>query len=336
METSLISIIVPVYNIEKYLRKCIDSLINQTYHHIEIILIDDGSTDHSGVICDEYRQKDDRIKIIHQKNLGVSKTRINGFNNSHGDFIVFVDSDDYAEPQYIQKLYECYESTKADLVICQYYNESNGIRKELRRLEIGFYDQEGIEELKKTVLYYDIRTHLTGVFMGPFCKLIKREFAEGFLKAGLGFWYGEDQLGMMYLINNIKSMCIIPDFLYSYVKHDDQVTAKYRPDLWDAYYKLWSKLVEIDPEETTKTQLTYRFWYYSINFLNKSIFHENFISLLKVTRHIFDSPLIRECVFGKDIIYNTLESRKEKWRYNLLKYRYYLTFCIYSYIRNKK
>ena len=334
MNNTLISVIVPVYNTGQYLRKCIDSLINQTYNNIEIILVDDGSTDRSGVIIDEYKLKDKRINIIHQNNCGVSETRINGFKISNGDFIVFVDADDYAEPQYVQKLYECYESTKADLVVCQYYNERNGIRKELRRLEIGFYDKKGIEELKKTVFYYDIRIFLTGVFMGPFCKLIKREYAEGFLKAGLGFWYGEDQIGMMYLINNIKSMCIIPDFLYTYVKHEDQVTSHFRSDLWDAYYKLWTKLLEIDNRETTKHQLTYRFWYYSINFYNSAITQLTFSQLLKMTYHIFDSPLIRECVFNKNIISDIIKNRKDKCKFLLLKHRLYIPLCMFSHIRN--
>ena len=93
----LISIIVPVYNVEPYLNKCLDSIVNQTYKKLEIILIDDGSTDNSGLICDEYASKDNRIIVVHQKNKGLSAARNVGLNIAKGDYIAFVDSDDFIE-----------------------------------------------------------------------------------------------------------------------------------------------------------------------------------------------------------------------------------------------
>ena len=92
---SKVTIIVPVYNVEKYLRKCLDSLINQTYKNLEIIVIDDGSMDSSGKICDEFAEKDDRVIVIHQKNAGVSIARNVGLDRMSGDYVTFVDSDDY-------------------------------------------------------------------------------------------------------------------------------------------------------------------------------------------------------------------------------------------------
>ena len=104
----LISVIVPVYNVEKYLRQCLDSIINQTYRNLEIILVDDGSTDSSGIICDEYAQIDARIKVIHKENGGLSSARNAGLDvcTSGGDFIAFVDSDDWLEPDMYERLYE--------------------------------------------------------------------------------------------------------------------------------------------------------------------------------------------------------------------------------------
>ena len=99
-----ISIIVPVYNVEKYLEKCIDSILNQSYQNLEIILIDDGSTDNSGSICDEYKKKDKRVQVIHQKNQGQSSARNAGLNIAKGSYIGFVDSDDYVEPDYLEQL----------------------------------------------------------------------------------------------------------------------------------------------------------------------------------------------------------------------------------------
>lgn len=105
MKDDLISVIVPVYNVEKYLHKCINSILNQTYKNLEIILIDDGSTDNSGKICDEYALKDNRIKVIHKENGGLSSARNAGLDICSGDYIGFVDSDDYIAEDMYEYLY---------------------------------------------------------------------------------------------------------------------------------------------------------------------------------------------------------------------------------------
>ena len=91
----LISVVLPIYNVDKYLTKCIETVINQTYKDIEIILVDDGSTDNSSTICDTFKEKDNRIKVIHKKNGGLSDARNIGLKNAHGRYICFIDSDDY-------------------------------------------------------------------------------------------------------------------------------------------------------------------------------------------------------------------------------------------------
>ena len=106
MKNELVSIIIPVYNVEQYLNKCIESIINQTYPNIEVILIDDGSTDLSGKICDNYAKKDCRIKVIHKKNEGVSCARNDGVKSSKGKYVLFIDSDDYIDIDAIEKMIE--------------------------------------------------------------------------------------------------------------------------------------------------------------------------------------------------------------------------------------
>ena len=118
-KTPLISIIVPIYNVENYLERCINSLIAQTYKNIEIILVDDGSTDNSLNICNAYSKKDKRIKIIHQKNGGVSDARNKGISFSHGEYITFVDSDDYVSNDYVEYMYNMICKTGAKLSICR-------------------------------------------------------------------------------------------------------------------------------------------------------------------------------------------------------------------------
>ena len=114
----LVSVIVPVYNVEKYLNKCLDSIVNQTYKNLEIILVNDGSTDNSGIICDEYALKDDRIKVIHKKNEGQAVARNCALDIITGEFIAFVDSDDFIKSNMIQTMIEVMVESESDVAIC--------------------------------------------------------------------------------------------------------------------------------------------------------------------------------------------------------------------------
>lgn len=116
----LISVVIPVYNVEKYLEKCLDSVTGQTYGNLEIILVDDGSTDNSGAICDRYAQKDSRVAVIHQKNGGLSKARNVGMDTATGKYISFIDSDDYVGSCYIETLYKALPEGGNGISVCDY------------------------------------------------------------------------------------------------------------------------------------------------------------------------------------------------------------------------
>lgn len=120
MKNELISIVIPAYNIEKYIRGCLDSIINQTYSNLEIIIVNDGSKDNTKEIIDEYALKDNRIKVIHKENGGVSSARLRGIQEANGDWIGFVDGDDYIEPNMYQILYENAINYNADISHCGY------------------------------------------------------------------------------------------------------------------------------------------------------------------------------------------------------------------------
>ena len=115
MDDNLISIIIPVYNVEKYLKKCINSVINQSHKNLEIILIDDGSTDKSGIILDEYAKIDERIKVYHKKNGGLSSARNYGIKRSNGNYICFIDSDDFISKYMIENLLNNLLKTQSDI-----------------------------------------------------------------------------------------------------------------------------------------------------------------------------------------------------------------------------
>ena len=116
----LVSVIVAVYNIEEYLPRCVDSILAQTYRNLEIILVDDGSKDQSGNICDSYAEKDRRIKVIHKKNGGLSDARNAGMNAATGEYIGFVDGDDWIEPDMYRAMYFACEKEKAQAAVCRY------------------------------------------------------------------------------------------------------------------------------------------------------------------------------------------------------------------------
>ena len=115
-----VSVIVPVYNVEKYIKKCVDSIINQTYSNMEIILVDDGATDNSGLICDEYARMDNRICVIHKKNGGLASARNAGVEVATGDYIAYIDSDDWVENDFIGLLLEACVNNGADMSVCKY------------------------------------------------------------------------------------------------------------------------------------------------------------------------------------------------------------------------
>ena len=136
MEEELISIIVPVYKVEKYLDKCINSIVSQTYKNLEVILVDDGSPDSCGKMCDEWTKKDTRIKVIHKENGGLSDARNFGLDCAKGKYIQFVDSDDYIEKDMIEFLYKNLKENNADISICSNYmvDEENVINVGTRKI----------------------------------------------------------------------------------------------------------------------------------------------------------------------------------------------------------
>lgn len=117
---NLVSVIVPVYKVEKYIYRCIESIINQTYIKLEVILVDDGSPDKCGEICDYYAKKDDRVKVIHKENGGLSDARNKGIDYASGEYIIFIDADDFIHPRMIEILFETIETEKSDVAVCDF------------------------------------------------------------------------------------------------------------------------------------------------------------------------------------------------------------------------
>lgn len=169
-----VSIIIPVYNAEKYLEECLESIMVQTLKDIEVICVNDGSTDKSGQILNEYAKKNSRIKVIHKENGGVVSARNVGYDVATGKYIGFVDSDDWVEPEMYEKLYEIAEREGVDLVTSGYFMEGNYTTLHLDTLEAGVYKKDKYNSLLDQMIYRSDKKE-TGLRASICCKLFKKE-----------------------------------------------------------------------------------------------------------------------------------------------------------------
>lgn len=223
----LITIIVPIYNVEIYMERCIDSIIEQTYKKIEIILVDDGSTDKSGDICDEYAKKDTRIKVIHTKNNGVSSARNKGMEIANGEWISFVDADDWIEKDFCEKMInETLKNQNIDMV-CSGYNRVYPKRQETincKTPRIIYSAQEYLIKLLNVQNGYG------------FChmKLIRKSCIKN-IRFHENIKVGEDALFNMELVKNIHEIIILGQALYNYRFNNASVVRKYDPDYANKY-----------------------------------------------------------------------------------------------------
>lgn len=213
MKNYKISIIVPIYNSVNSLEKCINSLINQTYSNLEIILINDGSSDDSIDVCNYYQGLDSRIVFIDQKNMGVSKTRNNGINFATGDYLMFVDSDDYVDYRLCQYLIEASHNGEDDLIFCSYSRISSCNKNVERSIKYT-----GEKEIKSV---FDLSGenfkffYLNLYFNTPVCKLYKKDIIKKhYFDPSLNL--GEDLLFNLEILQYCKSISFVNKSLYFY------------------------------------------------------------------------------------------------------------------------
>ena len=209
--TGLISVVVPVYKVEKYLERCIQSIVTQSYGNIEIILVDDGSPDKCPIICDQWKEKDSRIRVIHKKNGGLSDARNEGIRIAKGEYIAFVDSDDYVHPQFIEILYSVITQRQADVVACEYEEVSaDSVLNVTKKI---YFDDISFKQL--------IEYTPTAIAFNVWNKLYKRElfdsiqFPVGKIHEDVGIWWE-----LLYYAKNIVA---ISDRLYYYCQNQDSI-----------------------------------------------------------------------------------------------------------------
>lgn len=297
MEEKLVSIIVPIYNIEKYIEKCINSIINQTYTNIEIILINDGSTDGCKSICEEYEKKDNRIVLINKINEGLSVARNTGLEKAKGEYVAFIDGDDFVDEKYIETLYNNLQKNNADISACGFYMYHND--KNFSRFEK--IEKDKIEVLNPEKALDKIMNYKSAFKQNVWNKLYKKEI---FTKNNIKFYKDKiyEDVGISYeLISNSNIIVYDTTCLYYYVQREKSIT----------------KRLKFDKRELDRIEMANKMCdYISLNYTNLKNKSEYFRSMqylavinIMIKNDMYDLKLINET---KKLI------KINKW--NILKY----------------
>ena len=253
-----LSVVIPVYNVEKYLQECVDSVLNQTLKEFELIAVDDGSTDHSGAILDEYQEKDSRITVIHKENGGVSAARNDALAKCTGDYIYIMDSDDYLEPDALQCMYEEAVRTGADVVITDHCKFT--VKQE--QTVCSFFpepfvtdDRDIILQLQRMVLHKSYAPYSTeknnGMGIGaPWTKLIKRELI---MQYGLKFdpyvrGVFDDCLFCLGVFEYAGKVAYLKHVTYHFRVLQSSLTHRFRPNQLEVFSRIYERIRQFGTE----------------------------------------------------------------------------------------
>lgn len=288
MEKDLVSVIVPVYNVEKYVSKCIESLLNQTYKHVEIIIVDDGSTDKSGAICDKIAESSDNIRVIHKKNEGLGYARNTGLEYVNGEFVVFVDSDDWVSDEFISNLYDGIKKNGVDYCKSGFDRVKNDgeVVSHTKYCDEIFLGAEASRSLFPRMLgsapdkYDSIEMSACAVIYRT--EIIQRNHIRFPSERVI---ISEDIVFNMDYLNACNGAATISDRNYMYRVNDVSLTHTYRADRFNAYLYFYSVI--------SKKLLEYGYGEDALNRL-KRIFFVYIRSLIRMeANHTSVSPISR-------------------------------------------
>lgn len=241
-----VSIIIPVFNNEQYLNKCMDSVIHQTLNDIEIICIDDGSTDNSPHILDEYAENDSRIKVIHKENGGLVSARKTGVQLATGEYVGFVDSDDWIDLDMYQKLYSRAIEYKAEMVTSGYYQEGNYTTRLFDSIEEGCYNSNQDLEYIRDNTIYNLKRMDLGIRGSLCCKLFLKERlreAQGSISDKVNF--SEDKLCVIIFVLNCNSIYVTNELYYHYRINPSSMVNKPNPNYLNKINEFYNNIIEL-------------------------------------------------------------------------------------------
>ena len=339
----LVSIIIPIYNAQEYLDKCLQSLQKQTLTQIEIILVDDGSTDKSINICYKYANIDSRFKIIHLQNSGAAQARKIGVINSCGKYIGFVDADDWVECNMYEILYNYAIRYLADIVICKFFDDvyinTKRALKYNHFLKSGLYDKESIQKNIESNLLYSNKYNRSILPPGLWDKLFRRELLIKNIKyIKTDILIGEDQLWSLPCIIDANSIYVSDKYLYHYRNVEFSITKRYKKNYFNNIIKYIMALKEILIEKNRKNLLNQLDLIMATRIVN-AIINElkndevNFSNKKSIILYYRKNKIISKCF--DDINYKIHSNIKEKLIWNLVKYQ--KIYCLlFLYIIHKK
>lgn len=256
MEQKLVSIVVPVYNVEKYLERCMLSIVNQSYKKLEIILVDDGSPDGCPQLCDQWATKDARIKVVHKQNAGLGMARNTGMEHATGEYICFFDSDDYVDTTLVEKAVECAERNQADIVVYGLNNVNS--RGETERVVVPCTQKDLFENDEvHTAFLPDLidcscraaqNTNL--VFSAWSCiyrmELIRR-VQWRFVSERQNI--SEDSYSLIWLYKYVRCVAVLAEPLYFYCRNDTSLTQTYRADRFERIKLFYAETTKMADEQ---------------------------------------------------------------------------------------
>lgn len=245
-----ISVIVPIYNVEKYLTRCVESLLSQTLENIEIILINDGSTDGSGAMADEFAAQDKRIRVIHQKNVGLGLTRNVGLEVARGEYIGFVDSDDWVRPEMYETLYNAGKTGEAEIVMGDFYTVNEAGETTVTKVDLQQGVYQGNEIVESILLpMFGAKSEDPSDIVVPMCvwrNIYKREFlnAHNIRFVSERKYISEDIVFNADVLTQIKRASIVNMPLYYYSFNVNSLTKSYKPDRFEKECVLYTYMVD--------------------------------------------------------------------------------------------
>lgn len=291
----MISIIVSVYNAEKRLNLCIDSLIKQTYKDIEIVLIDDGSTDDSAKICDSYADKDSRVKVYHIDNRGVSRARNIGIEKSTGDYIMFCDSDDSVADVWCELLYNQLIKNTSAWISCGFAKDYSGIK---HSPVVVLSEDEDISFLTKEEYYNVYKTGTSGYLWNKI--YVSSVIRENKIRFDENTDYAEDALFNNRYLKYCDNICFINKPLYNYYISDSEgsLSKKYFPDFYDKVKPVYESRKELISEEYM-ADFCYDYFYFFNMSLDGTFDKRNEVSFfqkIKYNNYILNDPVFKDCI----------------------------------------
>lgn len=337
-----VSVIVPIYNVAKYLDRSIKSILNQTLNDIEIILIDDGSTDESLSICNNYKKKDSRIKVYSKKNGGVSSARNLGIKKAKGTYLAFVDPDDWIENEMYESLYFLSEKKETDITICDYMVEQRGEKSKKKiNYEKDTFDRSDIMKyLIPNMIGQESFKGTGSNIMGSVCRLIvRREFIlNNNVKFREDISLMEDLIFCIVIFMQVEKISYVKSSYYHYMKNENSALSSYRENTIFERIKVNEILNKIFKSHGVKNlyekRMRYRYMkmaIISISYETRKGNKKSFVEKVKTIKKICKNSHLKKCIKETDIKqYN----KKTVFLFMLIKYE--LSTVLYLYYKLSK